>query len=126
MDKIIIILDDEPLTEKGFRSTVENLEEYYNDEVSVKIFQEILDCWKFIKENHEQVIMIFCDLLMPEADGITFLHQVSATYPDIRLILMSGGEIDTNVLNENKFLSDYVSKDKLHLKIPDIVKDVLK
>lgn len=103
MDKRILIIDDEEnmrhmltafLTESGFM--VESVSD------GIQAIQKI---------NETQYNFIFCDIRMPNMDGMTFLRTAEEQLIDINVIMMSAyGSIDTAVEAMKLGAYDYISK----------------
>lgn len=103
MDKRILIIDDEEnmrhmmtafLTESGFM--VESVSD------GIQAIQKI---------NETQYNFIFCDIRMPNMDGITFLKAAEEQLKYINVIMMSAyGSIDTAVEAMKLGAYDFISK----------------
>ncbi|MFA8299300.1 MAG: sigma-54-dependent transcriptional regulator [Hyphomicrobiales bacterium] len=98
----ILVIDDE----KSIRSTLKEILEYENHNVAAASNgPEGLELLTKVKFD-----VIFCDIKMPEMDGIEVLERIKANY-NIPVVIISGhGNIDTAVEAIKKGAFDYIAK----------------
>lgn len=82
-ESVIVLVDDEDMVLTSLKSFL-NLETEY----TVQTFLSAQDALEFIKKN--EISLVISDYLMPEMDGITFLHEVKKVKPDIPRIILTG------------------------------------
>jgi DNA-binding NtrC family response regulator len=99
----ILVVDDE----KGIRNTMKNILEYEGYEVLLaEKGSEALDV---AETNNFDVI--FCDIKMPEMDGVEILDKLQEKHPEIPVIMISGhGTIDAVVECIKKGAYDFIEK----------------
>lgn len=81
----LLIVDDEPLVRYGIRHAipwqqhgVEVVSEAGNGRIAMEM----------VSRHHPDVVL--CDILMPMQDGISFIRELHAILPDIRVIMVTG------------------------------------
>lgn len=98
----ILIVDDE----RAIRNVLKDIltvEGYKVEEAS--------DGEEGLKKITANIDVVLCDIKMPKVDGIEFLEKVSATHPELPVIMISGhGNIDTAVEAVKKGAFDYIPK----------------
>src|SRR4051812_736093 len=98
----ILIVDDE----RAIRNVLKDIltvEGYKVEEAS--------DGEEGLKKITANIDVVLCDIKMPKVDGIEFLEKVSATHPELPIIMISGhGNIDTAVEAVKKGAFDYIPK----------------
>ena len=83
MNKVLVVEDDRAIREmctvilKGENYTVLKA---VNGKDATKILDEESD-----------IDLIITDIIMPEKEGIQFIREVKRTYPDIKILAISGG-----------------------------------
>jgi two-component system, NtrC family, nitrogen regulation response regulator NtrX len=99
----ILIIDDE----RAIRNTLKEILTYEGFGV-----EEAIDGEEGLsKLQSKSFDMVLCDIKMPRIDGFEFLDRVSATHPDLPVIMISGhGNIETAVEAVKKGAFDYISK----------------
>ncbi|MGN1221096.1 MAG: sigma-54-dependent transcriptional regulator [Candidatus Cryptobacteroides sp.] len=99
----LLIIDDE-------RSIRNSLKEILADEgYDVDVAENGLQGLSMVEK--EKYSVIFCDIKMPEMDGIEFLDKVEAMGIDAAVIMISGhGDIDTAVECIKKGAFDFIQK----------------
>ncbi len=99
----IIIIDDE----KAIRETLKEILEYEKHKVSVAE-----DGKKGLaKVREHQFDLIFCDIKMPEMDGMDFLERVALLGIDVPIVMISGhANIETAVESLKKGAFDFLEK----------------
>lgn len=79
----VMVIDDDPTIRRVLRRLIEReghtVTEAENGKIALR---------RFVGEPAELVIS---DIYMPEMDGIEFLMRLRETYPETRLVAMSGG-----------------------------------
>ena len=83
--KHILFVDDEPLIRQGF---VTMLKSYPGGIDSVRTAENGLKALQLIKESLPQIV--FTDIRMPKMDGLELCRHISAEYPNIQLVILSG------------------------------------
>jgi len=86
MGKLILIVDDD-----------ENLIDYFRDTLnSFELDFEIITAdggdagVQKVKDNIENLSVVFLDMIMPETSGIEAYEKIRALSSDIKIVLMSG------------------------------------
>lgn len=99
----ILIIDDE----RAIRNTLKEILTYEGFGV-----EEAVDGEEGLSKLQSKAFdMVLCDIKMPRIDGFEFLERVSATHPDLPVIMISGhGNIETAVEAVKKGAFDYISK----------------
>jgi DNA-binding NarL/FixJ family response regulator len=83
MVKILIVEDHQ-----SFRET---LKEYLNRELSWMILEEAANGREAMeKVGSFRPDLIFMDICLPEASGLELTREITANYPDIKVIIMTG------------------------------------
>ncbi|MEJ5268564.1 MAG: response regulator, partial [Bacteroidales bacterium] len=86
----ILIIDDE----RSIRNTLKDILSFEKHHVDTA--EDGIIGLKMIEENEYDVI--FCDIKMPQMDGIEVLEKIIETHPEIPVVMISGhGNIDTAV-----------------------------
>lgn len=99
----ILIIDDERSVRSSLRETLE-FEDYEVDEAV-----DGLDGWEKIKAGNYD--LIFCDIKMPQLDGMEVLSQIQKQYPELPVIMISGhGTIENAVEATRLGAYDFISK----------------
>jgi DNA-binding NtrC family response regulator len=99
----IIIIDDE----KAIRETLKEILEYEKHKVSIA--EDGKKGLAKVKEH--QYDLIFCDIKMPEMDGIEFLERVALLGIDSPIVMISGhANIETAVDSLKKGAFDFLEK----------------
>lgn len=83
----LLIVEDEYIIRKGLRKTIPWQELGYNVVGDAEDGRKALEK---IKELEPDVVLT--DIRMPNLDGIDLLREIKTTYPDIKVILLSGYE----------------------------------
>ncbi len=99
----VLVIDDE----KSIRNTLKEILEYENHEVVLAVNgKEGLQM-----ATDKPYDVIFCDIKMPEMDGIEFLEKIQDTSNEAPVIMISGhGNIDTAVDCIKKGAYDFIEK----------------
>ena len=99
----IIIIDDE----KAIRETLKEILEYEKHTVSIAE-----DGKKGLEKVREKTYdLIFCDIKMPEMDGMEFLERVNLLGIDVPIVMISGhANIETAVESVVKGAFDFLEK----------------
>lgn len=99
----ILIIDDE----KSIRNTLKDILTYENH--SVDLAADGKEGLQLISDNTYDII--FCDIKMPQMDGIEVLENIMKISPEIPVVMISGhGSIDTAVEAIKKGAFDFISK----------------
>ncbi|MDR2449959.1 MAG: sigma-54 dependent transcriptional regulator [Prevotellaceae bacterium] len=99
----ILVVDDE----KSIRNTMKNILEYEGYEVVLAEKGE--NALAAVEDDNFDVI--FCDIKMPEMDGIEILDKLQEKHPEIPVIMISGhGTIDAVVECIKKGAYDFIEK----------------
>jgi DNA-binding NtrC family response regulator len=99
----ILVVDDE----KSIRNAMKNILEYEGYEVTLA--ENGKDALDAAETNSLDVI--FCDIKMPEMDGIEILDKLQEKHPEIPVIMISGhGTIDAVVECIKKGAYDFIEK----------------
>ncbi|HBX51190.1 MAG: Fis family transcriptional regulator [Bacteroidetes bacterium RIFOXYA12_FULL_35_11] len=102
MSKILVIDD-----EKSIRNTLKEVLEYENHSVDLAI--DGAEGLTMIENSKYDVI--FCDIKMPQMDGIEVLEKALVVSPDSPVVMISGhGNIDTAVDAIKKGAFDFIQK----------------
>jgi DNA-binding NtrC family response regulator len=102
MTQKILIIDDE----RAIRASLRDILEYEN--YSVEEAENAVNALEILKKNSFDVI--FCDIKMPQMDGLEFLEKVKTSI-DAPIIMISGhGTIDTAVEALKKGAYDFIEK----------------
>ncbi|MDR3235191.1 MAG: sigma-54 dependent transcriptional regulator [Prevotellaceae bacterium] len=99
----ILVIDDE----QSIRNTMKEILTYEGHEISLA--EKGKDALKLSKEQTFDIV--FCDIKMPEMDGIEVLEKLQEQYPEIPVIMISGhGTIDSAVECIKKGAYDFIEK----------------
>lgn len=99
----ILVVDDE----KSIRNTMKDILEY--EEYEVVLAENGKEALDAVEANNFDVI--FCDIKMPEMDGIEILDKLQKKCPEIPVIMISGhGTIDAVVECIKKGAYDFIEK----------------
>ena len=87
----ILVVDDEPLVARALQRMLRNH--------NVHIAHHGADALKMCRAN--QYDTIFCDVMMPQMNGLQLLTMLKEIYPQMapKLVFMSGGVFDSDVAN---------------------------
>ncbi len=99
----ILVIDDE----RSIRNTLKDILEFEKHEVQTA--ETGLEGLSLIKSNSFDIV--FCDIKMPQMDGIEVLDKIKNIKPDLPVIMISGhGSIDTAVDTIKKGAFDFIEK----------------
>lgn len=99
----ILVADDE----RSIRNTMKEILEYEEHEVALAENGAV--AVKMLKEKPYD--LVFCDIKMPEMDGIEALEKMQEINPDVPVVMISGhGNIDTAVECIKKGAYDFIEK----------------
>ena len=102
MDRILVIDD-----ERSIRNTLKDILEF--EKYEVQTAENGLEGLSFIKSNTFDIV--FCDIKMPQMDGLEVLEKIKNIKPDLPVIMISGhGSIDTAVEAIKKGAFDFIEK----------------
>lgn len=77
----ILVIDDEPRIRAFLRAALEGeqhaVREAEDGDKGVAIFRE------------QPADLVFCDMCMPDQDGLTTLRELRQDYPDVKVVCMS-------------------------------------
>jgi DNA-binding NtrC family response regulator len=103
-DKPIIIIDDEESILFSIDTTLRS--ERYQDIITC---QDSRQGMSLIREHGAQVVLL--DLTMPYVSGQELLDQITAEFPDIPIIIITGTiDIEIAILCMKKGAFDYITK----------------
>ena len=120
--KIILVVDDDPVNRKLIKEFLED-SGYEVIEASDGTFA--LD---ILAKNGSKISLVLSDMDMPHMDGLTMLRQAQAKWPQIPIILMSGMVTEDNkemaiILGASEFLDKPFSAAMLFFKIDQVLKN---
>jgi len=99
----ILVIDDE----RSIRNTLKDILEFEKNEVQTA--ENGLEGLSLIKSNTFDIV--FCDIKMPQMDGIEVLEKIKNIKPNLPVIMISGhGSIDTAVETIKKGAYDFIEK----------------
>ena len=99
----ILVIDDE----RSIRNTMKDILEYEKHEISLAADGK--EAVMMLKDNEYDVV--FCDIKMPQMDGIEVLERAKILCPNTPVIMVSGhGTIDTAVESIKKGAFDFIQK----------------
>ncbi|MBO4806847.1 MAG: sigma-54-dependent Fis family transcriptional regulator [Paludibacteraceae bacterium] len=102
MSKILIIDD-----ERSIRNTLKDILEF--EKYTVSVAEDGMKALEMVKQ--EKFDLIFCDIKMPQIDGIELLESLHESFPDVPVVMISGhGNIDTAVECIKKGAFDFIEK----------------
>lgn len=102
MSKVLIIDD-----ERSIRNTLKDILEF--EKYTVSVAEDGMKALEMVKQ--EKFDLIFCDIKMPQIDGIEVLESLHDSFPDIPVVMISGhGNIDTAVECIKKGAFDFIEK----------------
>jgi CheY-like chemotaxis protein len=82
----ILVIDDAPQIRALLRATFEGMgykvTEATNGAAGIEAFRR------------EPADVVFCDLFMPETDGLEVIGRLTNEFPDVRIVAMAGGSFD--------------------------------
>lgn len=108
MAATILIVDDEPLTQKLFT-------QYFREQIATKAYEllfasNVIQALCLIKSN-PSIDLILLDLKMPGADSFTLLNQLNGTDINYTIVIVSGFGHEKNVRKTmNQKAYDFVKK----------------
>ena len=85
MKYTVLVVDDETLIARNIKRSIERENPHFE---VVEICSTGLEALEFIKNNPPQVV--FTDIRMPEMDGLELARNISANYPFITCVIVSG------------------------------------
>ncbi len=101
--KNILIIDDE----RSIRNTLKEILEYENNKVEA--IESGKQAIELIKKQEFDIV--FCDIKMPEIDGIEVLKEIHSIKPEMPIIMISGhGNIETAVEAIKLGAYDFIQK----------------
>ena len=104
----IVIVDDD---EHVLRAIQRDMRNNYRDDYRVSATEsakEALELVKELKLKNETVALFISDQRMPEMEGIEFLEEAKALYPDAKLVLLTAySDIEAAIAAINKVKLDY-------------------
>ena len=83
----VLIVDDEPLMRTYLAKSIPQFDEQFDVCGTAADGQEAIE---YLKAHIGKVDVIITDIKMPEVDGLTLAGYVSARFPEIVLIIISG------------------------------------
>ena len=99
----ILVVDDE----RSIRNTLKEILEYEGHEIALA--ENGLVAIEMVKAKPYD--LIFCDIKMPEMDGIEVLDKIQEINSEIPVVMISGhGNIDTAVESIKKGAYDFIEK----------------
>jgi len=99
----ILVIDDE----KSIRNTLKEILEYEKHEVMLA--ENGIKGLELLKTDTFEVVLL--DIKMPEMDGLEVLEQISKTYFDVQVVMISGhGNVDTAVKAVKMGAYDFIEK----------------
>ena len=102
MSKILVIDD-----ERSIRNTLKDILEF--EKYTVVTAEDGIKALDIVKQ--EKFDLVFCDIKMPQIDGIEVLEKLHENYPDLPVVMISGhGNIDTAVECIKKGAFDFIEK----------------
>jgi DNA-binding NtrC family response regulator len=110
----ILILDDEPIVSKRLKPSLEK------KSYEVETFTTSADALKRVKERRFNIVIT--DLKMEGVDGMQFLTEVKASYPDTEVIVITGfATMSTAKESFNKGVFDFLAKPFKLSEIVDVI-----
>ena len=102
MSKILVIDD-----ERSIRNALKDILEF--EKYVVTLAEDGIKALEMVKQ--EKFDLIFCDIKMPQMDGIEVLEKLQESNPDVPVVMISGhGNIDTAVECIKKGAFDFIEK----------------
>jgi len=99
----ILVIDDE----RSIRNSLKDIIEYENH--TVDLAENGLEGLKLVQTNTYDII--FCDIKMPEIDGMETMEKIKALNEENQVVMISGhGDIDTAVEAIKKGAFDFIQK----------------
>lgn len=99
----ILVIDDE----RSIRNTLKDILEF--EKYTVSVAEDGMKALEMVKQ--EKFDLIFCDIKMPQIDGIEVLENLRESFPDVPVVMISGhGNIDTAVECIKKGAFDFIEK----------------
>ncbi len=107
----ILIVDDHPAVGTGTKTMLEQ-----EPDMQVDVISDSLEAEAYIEEKDYNVMLL--DLYMPGLNGIELTKKIKTTYPDMKVLIYTGFDINThfNLLVESNitgFVSKTATKDQL-------------
>lgn len=81
----ILLVEDDYLIRKGLKKVILELTDQFHVELEASNGKEALELLK-----KHPVDLVISDVKMPQMDGITLVKAISAQYPEINIIMLSG------------------------------------
>lgn len=98
-----MVVDDE----RGIRNTLKDIIEYEGHDVTLAEDGPV--ALKFMQTTTFDVV--FCDIKMPQMDGLEVLEKIKQLHEDTQVVMISGhGDIDTAVESIKKGAYDFIQK----------------
>ncbi len=91
----VLIADDHPLFRDGLRSLLEAR--------GIEVVSEAengRDAFELTQKTHPDVVLM--DLAMPEVNGLTATRLISAEMPDVKVVILTASEDDSNLFEAIK------------------------
>jgi two-component system, NarL family, response regulator DegU len=89
----IIIADDHPIVRDGLRAALDSIDNFHVTGVAANGVEAL----KLIKNDPPDLLLT--DISMPEMNGIELAREVTKTYPDVKVIILSMHENDAYINN---------------------------
>ena len=117
MIRKVLFVDDDQIMLLALHKRLEK----YSDTFSMILAEDGVEAVSKLKEN--PVSLVVLDLKMPRMDGVSLLSHISANYPDIPVIIISGYRTqEMNRLAKEKGVIAYINKP---FQIDDLAKVIL-
>lgn len=117
---LVLVVDDERAIRDGLRRSLMRLG------FDVLAFESGRDALRFFRDEPGSVAVVVLDLLMPEMDGLTVLHELRKVRPDVKVVISSGfsGPLALRELPDGdrvRFLPKPYGLDELRTVLRDVV-----
>ncbi|HIE10176.1 MAG TPA: sigma-54-dependent Fis family transcriptional regulator [Kiritimatiellae bacterium] len=101
-NKHLLIVDDEA-------STRESLRMVFEKDYAVSLATSAAEARQIVARSNIDLVLL--DIIMPDVDGITFLHELHTEYPDLPVVMISAASSVKRVVEAMKEGAwDYVTK----------------
>ena len=128
---IILSVDDDPQVQRALQRDLRTRYRENYKVLSTTSAQDALQTLAELKKQNEELALLISDQRMPEMEGVAFLEQAKAIYPEARSVLLTAySDIDAAVKAINDVgLNYYLSKpwnppeEKLYPVLDDLLDD---
>lgn len=97
--EVILLVEDHPSTRKTITDTLKALN------YSVIIATNGREALEILTTHHDEIQVVLSDIVMPELGGIALRKEIHSSYPNIKVILMSGYAFKSDEVRDDAMLN---------------------